>query len=184
MGNAVVTPGRRKELMPGGYTEVSFQLGLSSSYASGGDTIVAGDIAILMPNRRNNALADLEILIPTPALFKTTAAANIANSGTVTVVSTASFPASGTFFLFGLPVTYTGKSGTTFTGCSAHALTVGGEVITGMKAYSLHIDRDNNKVRVFDAGTEITAATDLSNLVATCIAFYYDVHFTDSASHG
>jgi hypothetical protein len=54
---------------------------------------------------------------------------NALDSATVNVVSTAGFPAAGTFDLGGVPTTYTGVSATSFTGCGNHAATVGGEDI-------------------------------------------------------
>lgn len=51
--------------------------------------------------------------------YKTTLSAlTTGGDATVNVVSTALFPASGTFLLGGVTVTYSGKTGTTFTGCT------------------------------------------------------------------
>lgn len=54
---------------------------------------------------------------------------NALNSAVVNVADTSRFPASGTFILGGAAVTYTGKTATSFTGCGAHAATVGGETV-------------------------------------------------------
>jgi hypothetical protein len=56
---------------------------------------------------------------------------NAQNSTTVNVASTTGFPSSGWFALEGTNVTYTGKTATSLTGCSAHPATVGGETVTG-----------------------------------------------------
>ncbi|MDQ5821224.1 MAG: hypothetical protein M3540_07285 [Actinomycetota bacterium] len=56
---------------------------------------------------------------------------NALDSATVNVASTSLFPATGTFILLGTAVTYTGTTATSFTGCSAHPATTGGEAITG-----------------------------------------------------
>jgi hypothetical protein len=54
---------------------------------------------------------------------------NIHDSATVNVGSTAGFPSSGSFVMEGVTVTYSGKTSTSFTGCSNHAPTVGGEYV-------------------------------------------------------
>lgn len=54
---------------------------------------------------------------------------NALDSAVVNVASTARFPSSGSFILGGVAVTYTGKTATSFTGCGAHAATVGGETV-------------------------------------------------------
>lgn len=56
---------------------------------------------------------------------------NALNSATVNVGSTSGFPIIGSFVLGGTVVTYTGITSTSFTGCSNHAATTGGEAITG-----------------------------------------------------
>lgn len=54
------------------------------------------------------------------------------NSTTINVVSTAGFPAAGSFVLAGVTlVTYTGTTPTTFTGCTSHPATTPGQNITG-----------------------------------------------------
>lgn len=57
---------------------------------------------------------------------------NALNSTTVNVTDTSEFDTAGTFILAATTaVTYTGKTATTFTGCSAHPATVGGELVNG-----------------------------------------------------
>jgi lysophospholipase L1-like esterase len=56
---------------------------------------------------------------------------NALNSTTVNVGATASFPSSGVFIMGGVSTTYTGVTGTSFTGCGNHAATTGGEAIIG-----------------------------------------------------
>ena len=55
---------------------------------------------------------------------------NALNSATVNVDSTALFPASGDFIMGGVSTAYTGKTGTSFTGCGNHAAAAVGEGIT------------------------------------------------------
>lgn len=64
-------------------------------------------------------------------VFTTTATGvNAINSATLNVGSTASFGTTGSFLMQGgTVVTYTGKTSTTFTGCSNHSATTGGELI-------------------------------------------------------
>lgn len=63
---------------------------------------------------------------------KTTATGvNALNSAVVNVGDTTSFPATGTFIMSATAVTYTGKTATSFTGCSNHPATTGGEAING-----------------------------------------------------
>jgi hypothetical protein len=64
----------------------------------------------------------------------TTTGANALNSATLTVASTAAFPASGAIALAGGTATYTGKTATSFTGVSAHAATVAGAVVANAQA--------------------------------------------------
>jgi hypothetical protein len=54
---------------------------------------------------------------------------NALNSAVLNVGDTSGFPAAGTFILGGVATTYTGKTATSFTGCSNHVATTGGEVI-------------------------------------------------------
>ncbi len=54
---------------------------------------------------------------------------NALDSTTVNVADTTLFAASGAFVMLATTVTYTGKTATSFTGCSAHPATVGGEAI-------------------------------------------------------
>jgi hypothetical protein len=55
---------------------------------------------------------------------------NALNSATMVVGSTQGFPSSGSFVMGGVTTTYTGTSSTSFTGCSNHAATTGGEAIS------------------------------------------------------
>jgi lysophospholipase L1-like esterase len=56
---------------------------------------------------------------------------NALDAATINVGSTATFPSVGAFMFGTTTITYTGKTATSFTGCSAHAATVGGETLTG-----------------------------------------------------
>ena len=56
---------------------------------------------------------------------------NALNSPTVNVADTSLFPSSGTIIFLATAVTYTGKTATSFTGCSSHPATTGGELVTG-----------------------------------------------------
>ncbi len=56
---------------------------------------------------------------------------NALNSSTFNVAATAGFQTVGSFIYSGTVVTYTGKTSTSFTGCSNHAATTGGEAVTG-----------------------------------------------------
>lgn len=69
----------------------------------------------------------------------TSASANSTNSATFTVTSTTGFPSSGTFYLRGVAVTYSGKTTTTFTGCGNHASTVGGEIVNMIQAVNAFV---------------------------------------------
>lgn len=62
----------------------------------------------------------------------TTTGTNGTNSATINVTSTTGFAASGTIYVSGdaTAVTYTGKTGTSFTGCSSHAAITAGTAIT------------------------------------------------------
>lgn len=63
---------------------------------------------------------------------------NVLNSAVINVGSTLFFPAVGTFVLAGVAVTYTGITATSFTGCSNHAATVGGETVTPLLPAGTH----------------------------------------------
>ena len=52
---------------------------------------------------------------------------NAVNSATLNVDATAGYSASGTLEMLGVLFTYTGKTGTSFTGCGPHPATTGGE---------------------------------------------------------
>lgn len=72
----------------------------------------------------------------TAGVATTATGVNALNSATVNAAAAGSFPTVGSFIL-GLAtpvvVTYTGKTATSFTGCSAHGATVGGETITPVR---------------------------------------------------
>ena len=63
---------------------------------------------------------------------------NAINSAAINVASTALFPAAGNAMLAGTLFTYTGITATSFTGCGAHAATVGGEVIANNVPTGVH----------------------------------------------
>lgn len=78
-----------------------------------------------------------------PTTAATTATGvNTLNSATVNVGSTAGFTTTGTFELGGVAVTYTGVTSTSFTGCSAHAATTGGEAVDHLVARKFEYDGD------------------------------------------
>lgn len=83
---------------------------------------------------------------PLPVAGSTTTATgvNALNSATVNVGSTTGFPTTGAFLMGGTVTTYTGVTGTSFTGCSNHAATVGGEVI--VPSITTHGGGTNNPV--------------------------------------
>lgn len=66
---------------------------------------------------------------PLPTGATTATGVNALNSATVNVGSTTGFPAVGAFTMGGVTTTYTGVTGTSFTGCGNHAATVGAEAI-------------------------------------------------------
>jgi len=67
---------------------------------------------------------------PIPNGSATTATGvNALNSAVVNVASTVGFSTMGVFLTGGVLTTYTGVTGTSFTGCGNHAATTGGEVI-------------------------------------------------------
>ncbi len=63
------------------------------------------------------------------ATATTATGVNAQNAGTINVGATAAFPAVGIFYMLGAHVSYTGKTATTFTGCSNSPATTGGETI-------------------------------------------------------
>jgi hypothetical protein len=63
---------------------------------------------------------------------------NALNSAVVNVADTSLFPAAGTFIMLATAVTYTGKTATSFTGCSNHPATVGGEAVNGNVPVGAH----------------------------------------------
>lgn len=63
------------------------------------------------------------------AVSTTVTGVNTLNSGTINVGSTTNFPSSGSMFIGLTSISYSGKTGTSFTGCSAHPATVGGELV-------------------------------------------------------
>lgn len=66
-----------------------------------------------------------------PIIVTTTATGvNALDSATVNVGSTTGFPGSGTFTMLGVDTSYSGTTGTSFTGCGAHPATTGGENIS------------------------------------------------------
>ena len=87
-----------------------------------------------------------------PAAQNTYAGVNAINSGIVTVHTTAGFPATGSFIVLGQYTTYTGKTSTTFTGCSGHPATVGGELVIAygilawQRIYGIPVEIDDNGV--------------------------------------
>lgn len=62
-----------------------------------------------------------------PAIIGFVNGAHVVNSTTIDISSTTFFPSSGELFIDGEFITYTGKTASAFTGCSAHAAYVGGE---------------------------------------------------------
>lgn len=77
------------------------------------------------------------------------AGVNAANSGTVNVSSTGQFATSGALLIGGVLTTYTGKTTTSFTGCSSHPATAAGETITGaawQRVYGIPVEIDDNGV--------------------------------------
>lgn len=90
----------------------------------------------LMSNRMRQALPP-----------ETTAQVNALNSATVNVASTGQFPLAGTIVIAGIPTTYTGKTSTSFTGCSSHPATASGDVVTAtawQRVYGIPVSIDDN----------------------------------------
>ncbi len=69
----------------------------------------------------------------TPEASTTATGVNATNSATINCGDTTGWASSGWAYLVGVPFWYSGKTGTSFTGCGPHAATTGGEVI----AYNL-----------------------------------------------
>ena len=59
--------------------------------------------------------------VPYVNYYSTTSEISTANNTTITVTSTVAFSSTGTLSINGETITYSGKSSTTFTGCSTHA---------------------------------------------------------------
>ena len=90
---------------------------------------------------------------PLPGAAQTNANVNALNSVTVVVHSTDGFVSpAGTFVLGGVNVTYTGTTATSFTGCSSHPATLGGErvvaygILAWQRIYGIPVEIDDNGV--------------------------------------
>lgn len=88
----------------------------------------------LGPSRVSNLRGNNRKVMTTPPKVgdsTTVTGANGLNSATINVGQTANFPAAGTALINGVDsVTYTGKGGTTLTGCGTHPAYAGGETVT------------------------------------------------------
>ena len=90
--------------------------------------------------------------LPSVWVYTTANGVNALNSATVNVVSTAGFPASGSFILKGTTTAYTGKTATSFTGCGSHPATVGSEAVVlstsfaWQRIYGIPVEIDDNSV--------------------------------------
>jgi hypothetical protein len=176
MGNATFVFGREHEVAPERVMRTA-KGNLSSSYATGGDLIPQAERDKLM--WAGAAIADLtdcDVMLPTLCKWRTTVNATAAlNSATITVVSTTGFGASGTITILGTKITYTGKTATTFTGCSNHPAYAVNDPVVQSAGHTVDIDKESSTVRVYNGTTEIAAATDLSTLWFDLLYLFEDV---------